>query len=53
MCVYVCCDNGEGRKGWVRCVRREGGGILPVLDPDQAVLGYSDTRNENWVRTEY
>jgi hypothetical protein len=30
MCVRVFFDDGEGRKGRVRCVRREGGGVLSV-----------------------
>ena len=30
VCVYLVFDDGEERKGWIRCVIREGGGILSV-----------------------
>ena len=45
-------DDAEGRKGRVRCVRREGGGVLSVYGPDQPVHTYSDTGSEDWVKTE-
>jgi len=35
--VYLFFDDGEGGKGSIREVRREGGGILSVWGPDQPV----------------
>ena len=49
MCVF---DGGEGRRGRVWCVRREGGGLLSVYGPAQPVHTDADTGSEGWVKTE-
>ena len=55
-CVCICFFffyDGEGRKESVRCVRREGDGILPVWGPDQPVHSYPDTGNEDRMKIEH